>query len=116
MFTHASSLGKRLAERVRCSAKDQVGPAGASVMTVWSTEQLVTVANLRVSGVFQFHPRGCAAVGPIGAMHPLPDDAFQIELTRSAEQIRAALANVIETQQPAVHDRHDAQQPALALE
>ena len=45
MFTHASSLGKRLAERVRCSAKDQVGPTGAPVMTVWSAEQLVTVAD-----------------------------------------------------------------------
>jgi hypothetical protein len=49
-------------------------------------------------------------------MHPLSDDAFQIEFTRSSEQIRAAPVNVIETQQPAIHDRHDANHPALALE
>ena len=70
--------------------------------TVRIVEQLVTVADLRVSGVFQFHPRCCAAVGPIGAMRPLPDDALQTEFTLSSEQIRAALVNVIETQHLAV--------------
>ena len=116
MFTHAPSLGKRLAERVRCSAKDQVGPKRAPVTTVRSVEQLVTVADLRITVIFDFQPRGCAPVGPIGAMHPLSDDAFQIQLTRSSEQIRAAYVNVIETQQPTVHDRHDAQESTLAVE
>jgi hypothetical protein len=52
MFTHAPSLGKRVAERFQCSAKDQVGPKRAPVTTVRSIEQLVTIADLRGSWDF----------------------------------------------------------------
>ena len=80
MFTHAPSLGKRVAERVQCSAKDQVGPKRAPVTSVRSVEQFVTVADLRITRIFDFQPRCCAPVGSIGAMQPLSDDAFQIQL------------------------------------
>ena len=40
---------------------------------------------------------------------------FEVSLARYAKQIAAALLDVIEVEQPALHRRHDRQQSAFAL-
>ena len=79
-------------------------------------EQFVTIATLRVGGILDLQPGCGTAIGSVRAACKRGHDAFEIRQASDHEQIRAALVNVIETQQAALNSGHDAPQATLPLE
>jgi hypothetical protein len=71
------------------------GPASSGVSAACGKE-FVSIAHLRVGGILDLQPRGAPPVRLIGAVRPLPDDAFQITLAGHAKEITAALLEMIE--------------------
>ena len=92
------------------------GAAPLCPFRLMQREQLVPSVQLRVADVFNLEPRCTASIGLIPAVRPFRDDAFKVALAGDAEQVAAALSDVIEVQQSRLDARHDAPQTTLAMQ